>query len=85
MKYEKIYLILLLLIALGILFYFSLRAVSPTKVEREKVEEKVKEISIDENIFQNPVVSQMKQYKEFGQLPAVLDKGQQGKDNPFGM
>jgi len=76
---SKVYVAVALLIYLGVLGYFSIKAVLPKK-EEVIVSEAQK---ITEEPFKSPVLQQMRNYVQFGNLPVTIDKSEQGKENPF--
>jgi|YelNatPaOPRAMG01_1025707.scaffolds.fasta_scaffold733335_1 hypothetical protein len=76
---SKLYVVVALLIYLGVLGYFSVKAALPKK-EEVIVSETQK---ITEESFKSPVLQEMRTYTQFGNLPVTIDKNEQGKENPF--
>jgi len=78
---SKIYLLIALLIYLAVAGFLSVRAALPKK---EKIDSLTPKITpVDTNLFRSPVISQMRSYTQFGNLPVAISQEEQGKDNPF--
>ena len=70
-----------LIISLGLGGWFSLRSATPKSAEIQTKVPNIQVVSPD--TFKNPVINQVKGFTQFGQLPVIIDKGFQGRDNPF--
>ena len=76
---SKLYVAVALLIYLGVLGYFSVKAALPKKEEVIVLEAQ----KTTEDPLKSPVLQKMRTYTQFGNLPVTIDKSEQGKENPF--
>lgn len=78
---SKIYLIIALIAYLAIIGGLSFWLVS---AKPDEIKTKVPQVKVvSDQVFKDPVLNQMKNFSQFGQIPVTVDKNQQGKDNPF--
>jgi hypothetical protein len=78
---SKFYLTLALSVFLAVAVWLLFRSSTPKPEEIQANKPQIEVYS--DNIFKNPVIEQVKQFVQFGELPVVVDKAHQGKDNPF--